>query len=67
MSLQSSIKYDIWNKEQCIKTITTHHIMSHSGKFNCKNICNPCSCLPQDGASPELRIANTVCQSKKGV
>lgn len=61
MSLQSSIRYDIWNKEQYIKTITIHHIMSHSGKL-------PVSLhFPQDGASPELRVGSTVCQSKKGV
>lgn len=68
MSLQSSIMYDIWKKEQEIKSMTIHHIMSHSGKLNCKNICNSYPCFPvlsPGWCQPRVRVASTVCQSEK--
>lgn len=37
--------------------MTIHHVMFHSGKLNCRNICDSCPCLPvcapQAGASQE--------------
>lgn len=48
--------------------MTIHHVMFHSGKLNCRNICDsfPFACAPQAGASLErgLLVLHAGCRER---